>query len=584
LTNFAKYEKLYFVLKFEKWDKFHSRPSGVILKELGPAGDIIVESKAILESNCIDSSPFSPTLIQGIPDTFKLHDSELASRKDCREYRIFTIDPLTAKDLDDALHVTALENGNFEVGVHIADVSFYIEPKSELDDIAQKRSTSTYLTQECIPMLPHILCENLCSLNPDIERYAFSITWELTPEGVIVEDSQWIGRTIIKSVAKLAYQHAQKVLENFEDGLEGLKHLVSKGTNPVDVAKDIVNLDSIAKHMRKRRFDNGALSFTRHKLRFIIDPDSRMPIDFNLDKQEDSNKLIEEFMLLANMKIAEFIYKHFPQHALLRKHEYPLQKKKDELSEICKNLGVEFDVTSSKAFNSSLSNLSEKYPHLIHINEIMAEFASRSQTAAQYFCSGGEIFDGFHHYALNADIYTHFTSPIRRYADVMVHRLVFAALQKSVFGVERQTRITECATQCNRKKKDAKKAGTCSEELYLALYLKGHPLLDSGCVVYSLSGNSIYVYSPILGLFARVYFDEKASRDNKKGEDKAATQPVADANTENTEDAKESIKVNEKVKKDYKPSDFELFSVVPVLFTKKDTKHIEIRATLHLAD
>lgn len=591
ITNFSKYENTYFVVKFSRWDRQHVRPKAKFVKLLGTAGDIIVESKAILESNSIDYAPFSPKLLEGISEKFVLTAHELATRKDCRLHRIFSIDPLTAKDLDDALHITALPNGHFEVGVHIADVSYYIQPGSELDKMARGRANSCYLVQECIPMLPHLLSETLCSLNAGVERFAFSIIWELDEQGEIVPDTQWIGRTVIKSVAKLAYQHAQMVLDDFARGekdgagLAELKARVTAGTRPEDVAMDIVHLDRLAKQMRRRRFENGAMNFNRAKLRFTID-ENKNPTAFHLDKSEDSNKLIEEYMLLANMKVAEFIHEAFPNNALLRRHEEPKGKKRADFLAKCEELGVDIDLTSSKTFYETLKSLPERYD-IPYIVEIMSEYASKCQTAAEYFCSGTLDPEDYHHYALSTDCYTHFTSPIRRYSDVVVHRLLFSALEKRMFGVEAQETIRSIAEKCNYRKRDAKRAGSDSEDLYLAIYLRDHPLIDQECVVYqntSVKNDCLYVYSPILGQFYRVFITGKDEGQDGKKNGKEAPKPAtltitlgqAEPVANNTNGGEPVAK-----KEPRKASDFPMFSTVPIRFTKRmDCRQIEIRADL----
>eukprot|EP01125_Pyxidicula_operculata_P000749 TRINITY_DN1068_c2_g2_i3.p1 TRINITY_DN1068_c2_g2~~TRINITY_DN1068_c2_g2_i3.p1 ORF type:complete len:1226 (-),score=365.89 TRINITY_DN1068_c2_g2_i3:74-3751(-) len=511
-----KYSRTYFSIEFENWFPDLKLPFGKISRMVGIAGNIPDETEAILDENGFKGIrvDFHPNLISGIPNKVDINQKELQLRTDLRKERIFTIDPLTAKDLDDALSCKPLQNGNFEVGVHIADVSHYIPPGSILDVEAERRSTSVYLVQKCIPMLPPILCENLCSLNPREDRFAFSIVWEMTPECEIV--NQKIFKSIIRSCVKLSYEDAQKVIENKEEGIENIKTTKNPELPSEDIAMDILNLYKLSKVMRQKRFDDGALSLGKSRLYFTLDEDQN-PTGFKVYQYRDSNKLVEEFMLLANTCIAQFIHKKFPEQALLRRHAPPNAQKQKEFLKLCHKLGITIDWSSSGAFFDSLESLVSRYPNIPYIRQIMEDFATRPMMQAKYFCTGdAKDVASCRHYALSLPFYTHFTSPIRRYPDVIVHRLAYAAITGNDGGVAQKHKVSLIAKHSNTKKTDAKKAGSQSELLYLCVYLKDKQFCDENCVVADLDKESIYIYSPALGLSCKVQVGSKCTYNDKE--------------------------------------------------------------------
>jgi len=242
LKNIKKYSKTFFTLKYSEWPAHFRYPTGKELQEAGTSGDIISETNLLLRNYKIEDSDFDPQVTESIPVTLVLDDEIIKSRRDMRKTRIFTIDPSTARDLDDALSCIKLDNGNYELGVHIADVSHYVKPNTLLDKLAREKSTSIYLVHKVLPMLPRVLCENLCSLNPKEDRLSFSIVWEMTPDGNIIKE--WIGKTIMHSCVKLAYSDAQKVIEDFNTGVENLRSL-NPEEDPIDIANDIILMMNI---------------------------------------------------------------------------------------------------------------------------------------------------------------------------------------------------------------------------------------------------------------------------------------------------------------------------------------------------
>ncbi|RKP24583.1 hypothetical protein SYNPS1DRAFT_16981, partial [Syncephalis pseudoplumigaleata] len=308
-------------------------------------------------------------------------------------------------------------NGNYSIGVHIADVSHFVTPHTALDEEAQKRGSTTYLVDRAIPMLPPLLCEQLCSLQPGVDRLAFSVIWHMTPEGRILDT--WYGRTIIRSCCQLSYEHAQTVIEGGElpDNLK-----VDRAHSAAQIAEDIRLLHQLSQGLRKRRYDDGAVSIHSVKLAFDLD-EAGMPVDCHVYERKASHILIEEFMLLANISVAKRIAVTFPEQALLRRHAPPISRRMDSFTELSQQLGHHIDGSSSQRLQESLAAIDDP--------EVLCCLCIKSMRRARYFCTGAMDITGFHHYALNTPLYTHFTSPIRRYADIIVHRLLAASLMSS---------------------------------------------------------------------------------------------------------------------------------------------------------
>ena len=357
-----------------------------------------------------------------------------------RGERIFSIDPDTAKDLDDALSIKANEDGTYEIGVHIADVSYFVKPNTALDRDARKRATSVYLVQRAVPMLPPTLSEELCSIVPGQDRLAFSVVFTMTKDAKVT--NKWFGKTIIRSAAQLSYANAQDVIEGRVLG----DVPVIPEHNAVDIEHDIRVLHDIAKELRKQRFENGALSLESLSLSFKLDETGK-PIDCGQRTRVEANDLIEEFMLLTNITVAQHIAVHLPEQALLRRHDTPIERRLNNFVERAKRLGVDMDITSSGAMMRSFDAI--KDPMTRKLLELLSFKATQR---AKYYCAGMLDIAKYHHYALNVPLYTHFTSPIRRYADVLVHRQLESTLQstpgEAKFMMDRDA-VAKVAQQCN---------------------------------------------------------------------------------------------------------------------------------------
>uniref|UniRef100_A0A8C7YA90 DIS3-like exonuclease 2 n=1 Tax=Oryzias sinensis TaxID=183150 RepID=A0A8C7YA90_9TELE len=495
------YANTLFICRITDWTADNAFAQGRLAKTLGQAGEIEPETEGILTEHSVDFSDFTPEVLECLPQPrpWCIPPEELEKRKDLRRDCIFTIDPATARDLDDALSCKLLPDGNFEVGVHIADVSYFVKENTALDEAASQRATSVYLVQQVVPMLPRLLCEELCSLNPDFDRLTFSVIWKLTPEGKIL--SEWFGRSVIRSCAKLSYDHAQSMIEAPEKLFSPNELQLDNPEHPIDeIHEAVLRLHSIAQNLRRQRISTGTLKLDQVKLSFNINKESMMPNSCSVYEYKDSNRLVEEFMLLANIATAHHIHRKFPDLALLRRHPPPKTKMMEELKEMCSQLGIDIDLSSPGALQESLNNLTGKDEYSAARKAVLTHLCSRPMQMALYFCSGVLKNEQlFKHYALNIPLYTHFTSPIRRYADIIVHRLL-AELHVAVSQeVEKQ------ALHCNNKKMLAKRVWELSSELFFGLLVRESGPLDSAAMVMRVLDQSFDVLVIKYGVQKRVY-------------------------------------------------------------------------------
>uniref|UniRef100_A0A8C4Z586 DIS3-like exonuclease 2 n=1 Tax=Gadus morhua TaxID=8049 RepID=A0A8C4Z586_GADMO len=491
----ADYANILFICRITSWAEDSSFAEGCLAKTLGQAGEIEPETEGILMEYDVDFSEFPAVVLDCLPTDlpWSVPPAELGRRKDLREECIFTIDPATARDLDDALSCKQLADGNFEVGVHIADVSYFVEEGNALDAIASQRATSVYMVQKVVPMLPRLLCEELCSLNPLTERLTFSVVWTLSPQGKIL--SEWFGRSVIRSCVKLSYDHAQSMIDG-PDRLFSPGELPSMDPrHPLDeVHQAVLRLHALAQQLRQQRFDGGALRLDQLKLSFTLDKDSMMPQGCYVYQYRDSNKLVEEFMLLANMAVAHQIYRSFPQET----------KMVDELQEFCDQMGVAVDLSSAGALHASLHRSLGDDPYAGARKEVLTKMCSKPMQMALYFCTGALKDEAlFQHYALNVPRYTHFTSPIRRYPDLVVHRLLAASLGTPpcvcVCAVQKQ------ASHCNDRKTASKRVQELSSELFFGVFVRECGPLESEAMVSGVLDESFDVLVLSYGVQKRIY-------------------------------------------------------------------------------
>ncbi|WP_405563919.1 ribonuclease R [Polaribacter sp. Asnod6-C07] len=408
------------------WPENSKNPFGKITTVLGKPGDHDTEMHSILLEYDLPYE-FEPEVekeAQNLP--IEITEDEIAKRRDMRGDLTFTIDPKDAKDFDDALSFTKLENGNYEIGIHIADVSHYLQPKTILDDEAYERATSVYLVDRVVPMLPEMLSNGVCSLRPNEEKLTFSAVFEINKKAQIV--GEWFGRTVTYSDQRFAYEEAQSIIENVK-----LSDNVKPYTMPADISitdssyevkpevvEATLKLDELAKILRKKRMKAGAISFDRVEVKFNLDEEAN-PVGVFFKTSKDANKLIEEFMLLANRKVAEFIGfskgKATNKTFVYRVHDEPNIEKLASLQNIISKFGYKINTDTKESTSESLNQLLNDVNGKAESNMIET-LTIRSMSKAVYTTQN------IGHYGLAFDYYSHFTSPIRRYPDVMTHRLL----------------------------------------------------------------------------------------------------------------------------------------------------------------
>jgi ribonuclease R len=391
------------IVKMLDWRSGEKNPTGEIIKILGAPGEHETEIHSILAEYGL---PYEfPEEVEDFAQNMdkEIHESEVAKRRDMRNILTFTIDPKDAKDFDDALSLQKLDNGNWEIGVHIADVSHYVQPGTVLDDEAYKRATSVYLVDRVVPMLPEVLSNNVCSLRPNEDKYTFSAVFELNDNAEVVKE--WFGRTVTHSDKRFAYEDAQERIENKEG----------------ELSEEILVLDRLAKILRERRIENGAITFDRSEVRFNLDENNE-PIGVYFKVSKDANHLIEEFMLLANRKVSEFVSlnnkgKVTGNTFIYRIHDDPDPAKLEALRDFVGTFGYQMDLANTKKVAQSLNKLLKDVQGKGEENMIET-LAMRSMSKAIYST------EPIGHYGLGFEFYSHFTSPIRRYPDLIAHRLL----------------------------------------------------------------------------------------------------------------------------------------------------------------
>ena len=402
------------LVKMEDWPVKADSPFGSVIKVLGKPGEHNTEIHAILaEYGLPYDFPIEVEAYANKIDTSITQD-EIAKRRDMREVLTFTIDPKDAKDFDDALSYQVLQNGNYEIGVHIADVSHYLKEGTILDDEAYNRATSVYLVDRVVPMLPEVLSNFACSLRPNEEKYTFSAIFELTPKAEVV--NQWFGRTIMYSDQRFAYEEAQHIIETKGDVIPAEISLTGKEYKvPAEIVAATLKQDELAKILRRKRMADGAISFDKVEVKFNLDENAE-PVGVFFKISKDANHLIEEFMLLANKKVAEFIGKQ-KKTFVYRIHDEPNEDKLINLQTVISKFGYSINMKSKKDISKSLNNLLNEVNGKKEQN-LVDTLTIRSMSKAKYST------ENIGHYGLAFDYYSHFTSPIRRYPDVMVHRLL----------------------------------------------------------------------------------------------------------------------------------------------------------------
>jgi len=434
------------VAKLTSWKSDSKSPNGEIVKVLGAAGDNDVEIHAILHEYDLPYDFEENVIAESEAISDEIKQSEIDSRRDMRDVTTFTIDPFDAKDFDDALSVQWV-NGQLEVGIHIADVSHYLRPDTDLDKEAYRRGTSVYLVDRVVPMLPERLSNGLCSLRPNEDKLCFSAIFILDGNASIVDE--WFGRTVINSDKRYTYEEAQQIIES------PLKH-----DDNTSIFNAIKTLDKYAKKLRNQRLKEGSITFDKQEVKFKLD-DNNKPTDIIFKVMKDSNKLIEELMLLANKKVAELLNENeYP--VVNRVHDEPSPEKLGELKNFVKLFGYDIKTTTPKEITQSLNKLLIDVKGKPEDNMINNLVVRTMQKAAYSTKNIG-------HYGLAFENYAHFTSPIRRYPDVILHRLLSRYLEDKP-----APKLDKIETRCvylSEKEKRAQKAERDSIKYMQTIYI-----------------------------------------------------------------------------------------------------------------
>jgi ribonuclease R len=469
------------LVTIEDWPKRADSPFGSVIRVLGKPGEHNTEIHAILAEYGLPSDfPVEVEVFAQKIDT-SIQQSEIEKRRDMRGTLTYTIDPKDAKDFDDALSFKKLENGNYEIGIHIADVSYYLEEGTILDDEAYQRATSVYLVDRVVPMLPEVLSNFACSLRPNEEKYTFSAIFEISPTAQVI--NQWFGRTVIYSDQRFAYEEAQYIIETKDNtipvdiSITGNSYVVSD-----EIVEATLKLDELAKILRKKRMANGAISFDKVEVKFNLDEQGE-PEGVYFKVSKDANHLIEEFMLLANRKVAEYIGKQ-KKTFIYRIHDEPNEDKLIAMQTVIAKFGYKIDFRNKGDISKSLNALMEEVNGKKEQN-LIDTLAIRSMSKAKYST------ENIGHYGLAFDYYSHFTSPIRRYPDVMVHRLLQYYLDNGA-SVDEEVYETKCL-HCSNMESLATNAERDSIKYMQVKYMQDHQDEEFLGVISGVTEWGIYV-------------------------------------------------------------------------------------------
>lgn len=479
------------LVTIDAWDRDSRYPTGHFVRSLGELESKGAETEALLLEWDVQYRPFPKTVLDCLPQ--EGHDWKVPAstddpgwrgRRDLRDLLVCSIDPPGCVDIDDALHARKLPNGNFEVGVHIADVSHFVKPNNAMDKEASMRGTTVYLVDKRIDMLPMLLGTDLCSLKPYVERYAFSVVWEVTPNADIV--SADYTKSVIRSREAFSYEQAQVRIDD--------------KSQKDDLTLGMRTLLMLSKKLRQKRMDAGALNLASPEVKVQTESETSDPVDVHTKQLLDTNSLVEEFMLLANISVASKNYQAFPQTALLRRHAPPPKTNFEELANQLKvKKGLELRVDSSKALADSLDTCID--PNAPFFNTLVRILATRCMMSAEYFCAGTQSYPEFRHYGLASEIYTHFTSPIRRYADLEAHRQLAAAIDYEPLDASLQSKakLEAVCKNINVRHRNAQMAGRASVEYYVGQALKGR-VVDEEAYVMRVFSNGFVAFVPRFGI------------------------------------------------------------------------------------
>lgn len=511
INNYDLLKSNLFLVKIDNWNSYSYFPSGKIMESIGECGNVAAETELLLQTYEIDKKDFPNKALQSyrefINNTWTVPPKEFAYRRDFRNDCVFTIDPQSARDLDDAISFKQLSDDRFEIGVHIADVTFFIKESTKLDEIARERATSVYMPDKVIPMLPPLFCQNVCSLNPGQDKLTFSVVFTVDADGFVID--KWIGRTIITSCAKLNYEDAQKMIDSSDGNFSAEEYPRIHGQWSLKHISDCVKtVNSIAQKIRARRFESGSLQLNKSKLSFILD-ERGLPISLSKYVLKESNKLIEEWMLLANRTVGEHLFERFGREgrAFLRSHPPPNLYNMNEVKNFFQIMSIDFDTSDSLAIHQSLQKLLET-KDANHF-QVSTNCLIKSMKMAIYNCVSDTCDpESYSHYALNFAMYTHFTSPIRRYADMIVHRLLATSLHYDTVCSDSGEQLKVVAANCNTRKYNAFLVSEGCNQIYLKSYISQIGSLITKAIVYAVYDHSFDVLTIEFDIIIRVYLDQ----------------------------------------------------------------------------
>ncbi|KAL2043485.1 hypothetical protein N7G274_003792 [Stereocaulon virgatum] len=479
------------LVTIDSWDQESRYPIGHFVRSLGDLETKGAETEALLLEHDVQYRPFPKGVLDCLPQEghdwsvpASLDDLGWKGRRDLRDLLVCSIDPVGCQDIDDALHARPLPNGNFEIGVHIADVSHFVKPNNAMDAEASIRGTTVYLVDKRIDMLPMLLGTDLCSLKPYVERYAFSVLWEISKDAEIINSA--FTKSVIRSREAFSYEQAQLRIDD--------------RAQKDDLTQGMRTLLMLSKKLKQKRMEAGALNLASPEVRVQTESETSDPVDVKTKELLDTNSLVEEFMLLANISVAGKNYEAFPQTALLRRHAAPPKSNFEELANQLKvKRGFSLRTESSKAVAESLDRCTD--PKEPFFNTLVRIMATRCMMSAEYFCSGTQSYPEFRHYGLASEIYTHFTSPIRRYADLVAHRQLAAAIEYEQLDISlySKARLEEVCKNINVRHRNAQMAGRASIEYYVGQALKGRVVDEEGFVMKVFS-NGFVVFVPRFGI------------------------------------------------------------------------------------
>ncbi|KAF9906263.1 DIS3 mitotic control [Linnemannia zychae] len=525
------------VVRIDSWPVSSQYPNGHYVRSIGPAHDLDTEISAILIEHGISVSQTTQGFSEGslkempinTPERPWVADpAELAKRRDLRNHTVFSIDPPNCQDIDDAISIKEIGNGQIEFGVHIADVSYFVKENSLTDLEARARGTTVYLSDRRFDMLPKVLSEQLCSLRHHVDRYAMSVMWVLDSEANVL--TTWYGRSVIRSACEMEYEQAQGLL-NGKDVVPGLDAKLCKQLKP-----SVVLLAKTMRKVRARRMAKGGLELESSEVKFKFKEEGGGISDILPKQPLEVHQIIEEAMVMANGYVAQRIYQGFRESAMLRHHPPPIESHFKMLLRAAESRGFSIDTSSNLALATSLRECASKSENDIEFVKLLKTMATMAMSEASYISSGSMGVDKYAHYGLALDFYTHFTSPIRRYADLVVHRQLMSCLlgstpqttDSSSDFLKNGLKMEQVAGHLNYKNRESKLAQKDSTELFQTLYVlqktrnpaavenggndpdaEDLPFTETG-IVSEIRENGFFVFVPRFGIKGPVYLKEKS--------------------------------------------------------------------------